>query len=969
MYFNGKTYSREDVLRFRTLSSGITGVDILDPLLLGKLSWQKAWCKNNGLHKRTKRGKRAGWHTRRKHRYSSKQALRGAVLSNLIKVATIKESCKPRCLPSMLYTNCRSLNIWKLAELRSYVALHFPSIICLTETWLDNIKQQIVNLDGYVNLFANRQDRIGGGVCMLTDAKLETTILSTHTTTTVSAAWILVQQSSAKPLIISCIYHPPNGDRSSTLEYMTATLCCYTQSYPKARYLITGDFNHLPVESICQQFGLTQLVNFPTRENNTLDLMLTDCQEYRDPLKLAPLGRNDHCCIFLDGRELHKCSYVKSRRRKVTPERKMALLMDLSLTPWDLILSTPSVHLKVDMLHDIINGLLNIHCPFQKVKIRSDRPPWITPSILKLIRARDKAFTKGCASFKLLRSLVQKAIRCRKREFIQEKLNCTGQTREWWQLVKKLTKPKAANTTSHLTAIDNEKLNNQQLADKLNNHYKQVGGDPIADITTHIHSQQADTGLHPLSIGEVKQLLRHINPMKATSKEDFPSWISFEGLDDICIPMHNIINSIFATGEYPARWKRSQITPIPKTTKPTTCKDYRPVSLLFHLGKVAEQAIINKLSPYLNNIVEDNQYAYLPKRSTTDAILQLVDDTTLALDEANCKYMQIACLDFSKAFDKLQPAILTRKLHDYRINSRLVSIIRDFLRGRQQCVRVNAAFSSYTDIAVGAPQGTKLGPILWLFYVNDLTAANVSSVKYADDTTFYRAVRDPATESITPAILTTQSWAEVNCMTLNTTKTEVMNISLSHRANYDEPIFISGNEIKPTNTIKFLGVHIDKHLTFNANVNSIITKSNSRLYLLRQLKILGMNKRGLVNFYCTNIRTVLTYASPAWFFLLSQTDQTRLEQVQRTATRFILPGPDYTTRLKELDLPPLSQFIYGSSLAHIHKIAGSPSHPLNERVLVNTNRKSSRTSRMFYTKTARTSKRCRSFFHFFMSKF
>jgi hypothetical protein len=130
-----------------------------------------------------------------------------------------------------------------------------------------------------------------------------------------------------------------------------------------------------------------------------------------------------------------------------------------------------------------------------------------------------------------------------------------------------------------------------------------------------------------------------------------------------------------------------------------------------------------------------------------------------------------------------------------------------------------------------------------------------------------------------------------------------------------------------------------------------------------------MNKQGLVNFYCTNIRTVLTYASPAWYFLLSQTDQTRLEQVQRTATRFILPGPDYTTRLKELDLPPLSQFIYDSSLAHFHKIAGSPSHPLNERVLVNTNRKSSRTSRMFYTKTARTSKRCRSFFHFFMSKF
>ena len=142
--------------------------------------------------------------------------------------------------------------------------------------------------------------------------------------------------------------------------------------------------------------------------------------------------------------------------------------------------------------------------------------------------------------------------------------------------------------------------------------------------------------------------------------------------------------------------------------------------------------------------------------------------------------MQLASLDLSKAFDKLQPKIVIRKMQDYGVNRHALSIIEDFLKRREQCVKVNGSFSEYINISVGAPQGTRLGPQLWIFYVNDLSADGFHAIKYADDTSFYKAIKTPE-ETVVPAILATQKWADDNFMSLNTGKTQVMNIFINSR--------------------------------------------------------------------------------------------------------------------------------------------------------------------------------------------
>lgn len=166
----------------------------------------------------------------------------------------------------------------------------------------------MIKCDGYDSHFSNRKGRVGGGVCILSSTKLSATLLSTFTTRTVSAAWILVKVKAHRPLIVGCLYHPPNADRSATLEYVESTIAKLTTKHPSSNYLIAGDFNRLPVKDMCEQFGLRDLVNFSTRGDAKLDLVLTDIEEYSDPTKLAPIAHNDHCC----------CAAYLSRGKSVT---------------------------------------------------------------------------------------------------------------------------------------------------------------------------------------------------------------------------------------------------------------------------------------------------------------------------------------------------------------------------------------------------------------------------------------------------------------------------------------------------------------------------------------------------------------------------------------------------------------------------------------------------------------------------
>ena len=194
-------------------------------------------------------------------------------------------------------------------------------------------------------------------------------MLTSYTYRTMSAVWVMLDIISCSPIIVGCNYHPPNSDQAKTIDYISSTILRLTKKYPNAKYVLCGDFNQLPVADLCEQLGLHDLVNFTTRQDRKLDLILTDIPDYKVPKKLAPLSTNDHCCIYLPGEGMTRSNYIKVKRRVV---RKNYVLLDLAMQDWSIILNDDNVHNQVKSLHKIIDDLIDKHCIVPSNHAKSD---------------------------------------------------------------------------------------------------------------------------------------------------------------------------------------------------------------------------------------------------------------------------------------------------------------------------------------------------------------------------------------------------------------------------------------------------------------------------------------------------------------------------------------------------------------------------------------------------------------------
>ena len=405
----------------------------------------------------------------------------------------------------------------------------------------------------------------------------------------------------------------------------------------------------------------------------------------------------------------------------------------------------------------------------------------------------------------------------------------------------------------------------------------------------------------------MQKALSRLDSRKSPGPDGIPSWILRDFADVLSAPVTNIFNSTIIEGSLPTVWRQAEVVPIPKVNPPrSVTSDLRPISLTPVLSKSLESFVAQWLMDVIGPKIDPDQYGNIKGRSTAHALLRMLHEWCNSTDESKA-FVRVLLVDFSKAFDLIDHNIVINKLDSLGVPKVLIRWIHAFLSQRQQRVRLRDEVSDWLSINGGVPQGTKLGPILFLVMINDLHL-QLPTVKYVDDTTVFNVIRRDGTSVLQSEADILCQWCHTNGTRINTKKTVELRIDFSKSQNDCSPLIINDHEISVVSKSKLLGVVVSDDLTWKENTSLICNRAKQRLYFLVHLKRAGLTSSDLLKMYCSFIRPVLEYCSTIWHFALTENETDNIERIQKRALRIICGyEKSYDECLTECCLDSLAQ--------------------------------------------------------------
>ena len=661
-----------------------------------------------------------------------------------------------------------------------------------------------------------------------------------------------------------------------------------------------------------QEFNMKQLIKEPTNFTKTsatlIDLILVrnDTNILTSGVldSFIPERINYHCPVMVLLKFLRPAN--KTFKRKIWNyklanfDRYRELLHESNLE--EKVNRSNDIDENVKCISEAIISAANESIPNKIVTIRPEEHPWITCQIKRLIRKRKRAYKKFkktsnvffLEKYKTIRNNIVSRIRNSKKEYF-EKLDAilssgTSNMKLFWKTSKQLL-----NIQKTSSAIPTLNLNNElaetdlQKATMLNDYFttqSTVIDDyrPLPQLPDVGHTLQSIF----ITSQEVKNVLVNLDINKSCGPDLISPRLLKQGSCALAVPLSIVFNRSLYQGYFPQAWKEGNLTPIHKKEEKSLPTNYRPISLLSSVGKTMERCIHKHLYNYLleHQILTPFQSGFVQGDSTTYQLLHTYHAFCNAVDSG--KEVRAVFCDISKAFDRVWHRGLIHKLSGIGCSEGVTKWFSSYLTGRKQRVVLNGQASEWTSVQAGVPQGSILGPLLFLIYINDIVKDIGCTIRlFADDTSMYIIVETPqvAANYINIDLSRISNWAADWFVDFSTRKTFSMILSRKVDPPQHPPLFMNNIILPETDTHKHLGLTLSSSCNWSSHINEISSKACTRLNLMRTLKF-RICRKSLEQIYHTFIRPLLEYCDAVWDNCSTE-NKKQLESIHTEAGRII----------------------------------------------------------------------------------
>ena len=846
----------------------------------------------------------------------------------------------------ILYLNAQSI-LSKIIDLEATSYDIKPDLILITESWCnDTISDNVLNITGYNLVSELRKDRIdttngiGGGILVYSKQGLN--ILSVENICNFNQYSHFKVSTSLCDQNVFLIYRPPSSNNINN-EMLSNVI----KNAPKDSLFI-GDFNFPKInwnDLTCDSFSndfmnacidnnFNQHIDFPTHnKNNILDLVLCNNECVLNVENLGPLSNSDHVMILIN-----TCfDFVNSESNEIKLNWSKANIDDLKneivSVDWPLFLSNNDIEVDWNNFKQKLNSVIYKHVPTYKKTNNVSKPVWMNNYIVRLRRKKSTLYKKmkrtnreeDTIQYKEVEKELKKAIRRAKKKFEVKISKQNGN--EGKNNFNKYVKSRLGKQTGVGPLIDDNKnvtSKGEEMAEILNNYFSSVFTEDTTGADINIEDLNFDNPVDGITVTkqDIEEKIDKLKPGKAPGPDGISTTLLIKLKYVISIPLQILFQKSIDKGSVPLDWKKAKVIPIFKKGSKGKACNYRPVSLTSVVCKLMESIIRDSITDHLvrNRLINNSQHGFTKDRSCQTNLIEFMDFVTNSIDIG--VPVDVIYLDFQKAFDKISHPKLIKKLIAHGIRGNVLKWIKDWLKERRQWVNVNGSESEEVGVGSGVPQGSVLGPILFIIFINDIDRDVQILVdlvrKFADDTKAGKSIRHQKdAEELQEGLNKLCEWGNTWSMSFNVKKCKVMHFG---RNNPGNKYMMNGVELEVVDDERDIGVKVSanlkpsKHCQEAASKARVVLGQLSRCFHYR-------DKFVFLRLYKQYVRPHMEFASAAWSPWLAK-DISILEDVQIKAIKMIsgLNSNDYEGKLKELNLWSLEKRRIMFDLIQIFKI-------------------------------------------------